>query len=255
MIKLELQDIVITNITDILTVPRAKGTDGRIDGRKSHGLSFCLDGQITYFHNGQAIVSEPGYAVYLPKSASYTSCTDRSGHFPLINFQSAQPLSDTIVVIPLKNQEKYIAQFESMRHTALLPHSKLKLMEQFYGMLATLTVDMNKNSASLSPAIEYLEANLHDPQLSNALLASQLGFSEVHFRRQFTDIYGEPPHRYILNLRMRRAKQLLTDGMLTVSAIAEQCGFSSVYHFSRAFKQAIGLSPTAYAKQNHQTKL
>jgi AraC-like DNA-binding protein len=54
---------------------------------------------------------------------------------------------------------------------------------------------------------------------------------------------------------MRRAKQLLTDGMLTVSAIAEQCGFSSVYHFSRAFKQTTGLSPTAYAKQNHQTKL
>ena len=252
---MELQDTVITKVENILTVSRTRDHDGRIDGRKNHGLSFCLDGQITYFHNGREYVSAPGYAVYLPENAVYTSRTDRSGHFPLINFHSAEPLSDSFLVIPLQNQEKYIAQFDSLKHTALLPHSRLRLMEQFYGMLAMLYADMNAKSAILSPAMEYLEANLHDPQLSNSLLAEQLGFSEVHFRKQFTKVFGEPPHRYILNLRIRRSKQLLADGIFSIGVIAEQCGFSSVYHFSRAFKRSVGLSPSEYAKQNRQTKL
>lgn len=252
---MELQDIVITKIDNITTISRTKKSDGKIDGRKNHGLSFCLDGQITYIQNGKEYVSAPGFAVYLPQDAVYTSRTDRSGHFPLINFHSAEPLSHTFLVIPLQNQEKYIAQFEAMKHTALLPHSNLKLMEQFYGMLATLAADMNAKVTVLSPAMEYLEANLHDPQLSNALLAAQLGFSEVHFRKLFSETYGEPPHRYILHLRIRRARQLLADGILTIGAIAGQCGFSSVYHFSRSFKKNVGVSPSAYSRQNRATKI
>lgn len=252
---MDIKNIVVTMIASILTVSRTKKSDGKIDGRKNHGLSFCLNGQITYFHKGKEYVSAPGFAVYLPQDAVYTSRTDRNGHFPLINFCSLQPLSDTFMVIPLQNQEKYITQFENMKHTALLPHSKLKLMEQFYGILATLAADMNPKSGLLSPAMEYLEANLHDPELSNSSLAAQLGFSEVHFRKQFASIYGEPPHRYILNLRIRRAKQLLTDGILSVGAIAEQCGFSNVYHFSRTFKKTVGISPSDYSKQNRSTKI
>ena len=252
---MELQNTVITALASILTVTRIRGNDARVDGRKNHGLHFCLDGQITYCQNGKAYIAAPGYAVYLPKDAVYTSRTDRNGHFPLLNFHCTQPLSDTIEVIPLHSPEKYIAQFEAIKHTALLPHSSLRLMEQFYGLLAMLHTDMNTNNTALSPAMEYLKANLHDPQLSNAKLAAQLGFSEVHFRKQFTKAYGEAPHRYIIKLRISRARQMLADGMLSVTEIAEQCGFSGVYHFSRAFKRSAGISPSEYAKQNRQTKL
>jgi len=62
--------------------------------------------------------------------------------------------------------------------------------------------------------------------------------------------YDITPKQYILNARIRRAKQLLCDTPLTVTAIAEKCGFSSVYHFCRSFKQHTGQTPTEYAVKN-----
>jgi len=252
---MNLQDIIITEIDSIHTIFRAKGQDNQIVERKWHGLSFCLDGQLTYSHNGHDFVSAPGYAVILPKGKTYSSRTDRSGHFPLINFQCIDLPLDAITVIPLQSDDPYISNFESMKRLFPLPHSKLRVMELFYGILGQLSMDLDSNAGTISPVIQYLEEHISDPKLSNSVLAELLGFSEVHFRKQFAQLYGMPPHQYIVELRIRRAKQLLSDGILSVSAIAEQCGFSSVYHFSRAFKNHIGISPREYATRNRLNKL
>lgn len=252
---MNLQNIIITDIDSIQTISRTKDQNSQIVERKWYGLSFCLEGQLTYFHDGHSFVSAPGYAVILPKGKTYSSRTDRSGQFPLINFQCITPLSDTITIIPLQCDDPYISNFESMKRLFPLPHSKLRVMELFYGILGQLSIDLDSNAGTLSPVIQYLEEHISDPNLSNATLAELLGFSEVHFRKQFNQLYGTSPHRYIVELRIRRAKQLLADGFLSVSDIAEQCGFSSVYHFSRAFKNRAGLSPSDYSKLNRTNKL
>lgn len=250
-----LQDIIITGIDSIQTVSRTKRQDGQICNRPRHGLSFCLEGQITYVMDGKEYISTPHNAVFLPEGATYTSYTDRAGSFPLINFHCATPPTNEILVINLQNPESYLAQFEQLKKTFLLPHGKLRSFEQFYGILGRLAVENEAQHGLLAPAMAYLEDHIHDPNLSNAALASQLGYSEVYFRKLFTQVYGCSPHSYILELRIRQAKQLLSDGILSVGAIAEQCGFSSVYHFSRSFKRMVGLSPTEYSRQNRQSKL
>lgn len=252
---MNLQNIIITDIDSVQTISRTKGQNSQIVERKWYGLSFCLEGQLTYFHNGHCFVSAPGYAVLLPKGKTYSSSTDRSGQFPLINFQCINLPSDTIKVIPLKNNDPYISNFESMKRLFPLPHSKLRVMELFYGILNRLSADLDAEVATLSPVMQFLEEHISDPQLSNSILAKLLGFSEVHFRKQFTQLYGMPPHKYIVDLRIRRAMQLLTDGILSVSAISEQCGFSSVYHFSRAFKRHMGISPSEFSRKNRLNKL
>ncbi len=252
---MSLQDIIITDIESIQTIRRTKGHSSQIVDRKCYGLSFCQEGQITYHLNGRDYISAPGYAVILPKGKSYSSSTERSGQFPLINFQCINPPADTIMVIPLQSNEPYIASFESMKRLFLLPHSKLRVLELFYGILGQLSSDLDSSVGTLSPVIQYLEEHISDPGLSNSMLAELLGFSEVHFRKQFTTLYGTPPHKYIVELRIRRAKQLLADGILPVTQIAEQCGFSSVYHFSRSFKNRVRISPSEYARQNRQNKL
>lgn len=252
---MNLQDIIITDIDSIQTISRTKGQNSHIVDRKWYGLSFCLEGQLTYCHNGHDFVSAPGYAVILPKGKTYNSCADRSGQFPLINFQCIGLSLDTITVIPLQSDDPYISNFESMKRLFPLPHSKLRVMELFYGILGQLSMDLDSNAGSISPVIQYLEEHISDPKLSNSVLAELLGFSEVHFRKQFAQLYGMPPHQYIVELRIRKAKQLLTDGILSISAIAEQCGFSSVYHFSRAFKNRVGISPSEYTRINRLHKL
>ena len=53
----------------------------------------------------------------------------------------------------------------------------------------------------------------------------------------------------------RRAKQLLETGNLSVTQVAEKCGFSGVYHFCRSFKNITGLTPTQFAKQSQKIGL
>ena len=82
------------------------------------------------------------------------------------------------------------------------------------------------------------------------MLAQLCNISEVHFRKLFKEEFDKSPKQYILDMRIRRAKQLLRDGVFKINAISEECGFSSEYHFSRIFKQKTGMNPTEYNKKN-----
>lgn len=79
-------------------------------------------------------------------------------------------------------------------------------------------------------------------------LAAQAGYSPDHFSRVFRDIMGQSPRDYLVNARIDRARQLLSESSLTVSQVADALGYRDVYFFSRQFKQRTGQSPTQYRK-------
>ena len=101
-------------------------------------------------------------------------------------------------------------------------------------------------SALQSPHIARALARIHEkPSHGWTLdaLADEAGLSRSAFAKQFTASVGEPPHGYLVRWRMGIAAQLLKQTGLRVSEIAAQVGYASEYSFSRAFKQARGLSP------------
>jgi len=76
-------------------------------------------------------------------------------------------------------------------------------------------------------------------------VAALLHISPRHLSRLFRRHTGMSPHEFYLQMKMRRAQQLLgTD--LRLKAIANQLGFDSPFHFSRAFKKRFGLSPSQW---------
>lgn len=77
-------------------------------------------------------------------------------------------------------------------------------------------------------------------------LAITIGMSYTRFRAVFKTHTGFSPLQYQLNIRINKAKAILSETYLTVGEIADQLGFSSVYYFSRLFRNKTGLSPTAY---------
>ena len=79
-----------------------------------------------------------------------------------------------------------------------------------------------------------------------AELAGECQVSADHFCRQFVRVVGLPPQRFILEFRMRAAAGLLLNEGLAVKEVAGKLGYSSVHAFSRAFKNAVGVSPGAY---------
>lgn len=250
----KLSKITVTSINEIFTVSSPRGRTEQIYKRKSYALSFCISGQITYTHNNNKTVSDKNNAVLLPKGQSYTLHGDRTGSFPVINFQCAEPLCSSVVSIPIQNANAYIKDFERIKTLSLFKENRAKMMSIFYDMLYRLS-SQNTNNSLIAQAAEYLENNYNNPTLTNAALARHCNISEVYFRKIFTSCYKMPPKQYIINIRINKAKQLLAENSLKIGAVAECCGFSNQYHFCRVFKEKTGITPTEYIKQNRIYKI
>ena len=136
------------------------------------------------------------------------------------------------------------------------PLSQLAAMQQLYGILLFLAKAANKKYIPkdkrhrLAPAIDYMKENYFDPQITNDYLATLCDMSTVYFRKTFEAVYGCSPIRYLHELRINKAKSILTGDYDSIGQIAESVGYNSVYHFSKMFRKYTKQSPTQFAKSN-----
>ena len=99
----------------------------------------------------------------------------------------------------------------------------------------------------LRRVLERMEAELHS-DLTLTMLAAESGYSRFHFSRMFRVATGQAPHRYLLELRLRKAQSMVAKHSLRLIEIAAACGFSSHAHLSTAFRSRFGLAPSAYRR-------
>jgi AraC family L-rhamnose operon transcriptional activator RhaR/AraC family L-rhamnose operon regulatory protein RhaS len=85
-------------------------------------------------------------------------------------------------------------------------------------------------------------------KLSLRDLARHAHLSPNHFIRMFRQYYGMTPARYVNDLRIDRARELLRGTERSVTDIALSCGFGDSNYFARAFRKVEGLTPRAYRK-------
>ena len=77
-------------------------------------------------------------------------------------------------------------------------------------------------------------------------LAADAGMSPFYFARVFSELVGEPPHRYLLRSRLRHAAGMLNEGA-PVTEAAVKSGFADVNHFSKTFRRRYGIPPSRYS--------
>lgn len=95
-------------------------------------------------------------------------------------------------------------------------------------------------------AIDYIDKNL-DGDLSLERLAQTASYSAFHFHRRFAALTGMAVHRYVQLSRFKRAAwQAAFRPDVTITAMALDSGYESVEAFSRAFRQRLGQSPSAF---------
>ncbi len=89
-------------------------------------------------------------------------------------------------------------------------------------------------------------------ELANDLSLNQLAIaakvSPFHFARLFKNTTGLAPHKFVLRLRLERAKRLIASRQLPLTDIALAVGFFDQAHFTNVFRRAFGMTPKAFAK-------
>jgi len=137
------------------------------------------------------------------------------------------------------NPERANRLFVDHVATALLAH-----MVHAYGGSATASPLLRGGLAPWQArrAKEMLMAHL-DGEITLEELASECRLSRSHFARAFRKTTGRPPHAWLVEQRLERAKDLLLKSDLPLAEIADICGFSDQSHFTRVFGAALGVAP------------
>jgi AraC-like DNA-binding protein len=128
-------------------------------------------------------------------------------------------------------------------HDAFRIHAML--MELVGIMLMSLSPENSRVRLArerLAPALQFLDVHaIKHPSLRE--VARTVHLSSEHFHRLFQATFHTTPHQYAQARRMVLAKSLLAEGLLSVTEVAERCGYGEAFYFSRVFRRYFGASP------------
>ncbi|MEM8723229.1 MAG: AraC family transcriptional regulator [Cyanobacteria bacterium P01_G01_bin.39] len=175
--------------------------------------------------------------------------------------------------------KKHDTQIEQLAHLFLNEIQNQNIGSQLYleSLANVLGVHLLRNYSAFKPifckytdgladykldqTIDYIKSNL-DKKLSLKSLAENIDMGRYYFATQFKQAMGISPYQYIIEQRIAKAKKLLKkrkrsldltayggDCAASLSEIALDCGFSSQSHFSKVFRQYVGITPKQYREQ------
>lgn len=119
--------------------------------------------------------------------------------------------------------------------------------EQVFEELSSMNSSSGQRQALL--ALDYIQNNYMDSELSLNGICSYLSISTSHFSTIFKEVTGETFMEVLIRTRMQKAKELLANTTLKNYEIAEKVGFSDPHYFGISFKKMTGKTPTEYARE------
>lgn len=226
---------------------------------EGQGVFTCEDetyivnpGDIVYFPAGtkRAMRSNGGTLTFRSINFRYSFIFNHSFEWSMeqhnLKFEFVKSVSDKLLLTRMKHlfiqiQKHYVArQYNSAFH-----------MRYYATELISLLLTNNRENMSFSEqnmvdnSIKYMSDHFSKKITLNEL-AQISGNSISYYGKIFKKVTGMTPIEYLLLIRITYAKKLLENG-ISVIKTAEMCGFSTLYYFSRTFKNKENISPREYA--------
>lgn len=117
------------------------------------------------------------------------------------------------------------------------------------GMLSEIRQHMDDKSSLIETVNCLVEENLYQPNLSVAFLADEVHLSVNYLRNIYKEKQGVSLSGYIMQQKLDRAMELLSESQLSITQISEKLGFSSKNYFFTFFKKHTGKTPSQYRKE------
>lgn len=252
------------NLSEINVVYKERKTMPWKHDRKtmaSYYLGYIIEGSLIVISDGESFEVNVGELIFIEKNKDFHS---RSRKLPFsfisIEFDIYEDKFYNFEfkrLFKLRNPEKFQSYMEEIyiawndNRTGANLRQKSLMYRIFDCILNEYsTDDQSYEMKKIKKAVDYMDKNYFCRYTDIEELADMCEISASSFTRMFKKIYNTTPTKYMNFLRIERAKQLLYETDMQITAISETCGFSSTYYFSRLFKQTTGESPLKY-RQKH----
>ncbi len=242
-------EIISFNILDVLTL---KQDNVRMNnsGRNFSALSFRLKADTVLISNGKEYEMKDNTIAFVPANLDYERVSN-ADELIVIHFDIANHCEKNIDFFVPENKEKLkelflnILQCWNKKETGY----KFKCSAMLYEILALCYKENYKKENSdskIRASVDYIKKNFKNTDISIKRIAEKSFISEVYFRKLFKKEYGISPQKYIINLRIQNAVQLISTGYYSLKEVAVLSGYTDYKYFSVEFKKQTGVSPSEY---------
>ena len=224
-------------------------------------LIFHISGHVTIYFDDLVLETRPDTVRFLPKGTTkrYDAVRHESGDCIDVFFQADRPISPQALVIDAAHNEKLGALFKKIFSTWVSKKEgyyfeSLSLLYRIFAEMQKDTSIPKQHKSKIAPATELIHSEFLTRDISLNELASVCNMGESYFQKLFKKIHGISSKKYIIQLKINHACDLLRLERYSVTQVAELCNFSDVYFFSRQFKEYMGITPTQFIKKYKSSK-
>ena len=233
----------------LLTVDRFFHQEGFFDvkSRPYAALSFRVSGTGKFEVGAKHFITKPGDVLFIPANlpykVEYSVSESIVVHFDQCNYSDAENIC-------LGNSSKINICFEHLLEVWNKQRSINQTKSIIYDILDKMSNDqkMSISDTAVANCVRYIDAHFCDPKIDIETVCSVAFISISSLQRAFAKYFGIPPKQYLIQLRMNKALELLTENELSVKKISFVCGFTDEKYFSRAFKKKYGYPPSQFRK-------
>jgi len=153
-------------------------------------------------------------------------------------------LENLIDMFLYENQNKQLGYEFILEHlNSLIGATLLRTLNSNLQLPEKPLTSLSKNE--IKKALDFLQVNLNQ-DFSLTELANQVGLSKFHFIRLFKKETGKTPYQYYIEMKIKKATELIRTQKHSITEICFMCGFKDHSHFSRVFLKKTGMTPTAF---------
>jgi len=226
-----------------------------------HDLTFVVEGRSTYYVNGIEYTVKAGDVIYIPMGSVREAHTSKESPMHSYRFNFNWLPNGSPVSLPLKTVTsnvltgeiiEYIRQFSHVwlsRPQGYVMKSRALFMLIIHQLL-TIRSDEGSDchiDRRVTKVKEYITDHYYE-KLDCIQVAQLVNLNPAYLGKLFKKYTGCSLKKYVNMVRVNQAEMLLSTEDLTVTEVAEQCGFQDVSYFSNVFKAIKGIPPSAVAK-------